>query len=77
MRDKRTPTPRGSIRADEVLPLEVLRQRFGIGTKGVAAMRRAGLRIRRVGRQGYVLGTDLLDFFARLPPDGEEGDRGV
>jgi len=31
--------PRGSVRADEVLPLEVLRQRFGIGDKGVASIK--------------------------------------
>lgn len=75
MRDKRTTSPpRGSIRADEVLPLEVLRQRFGIGSKSVASMRRAGLPIRRLGRQGFVLGADILDFFGRLPVDGEEGE---
>lgn len=74
MRNKRTtPPPRGSVRADEVLPLEVLRQRFRIGNKSVASMRRAGLPIRRLGRQGFVLGADVLEFFGRLPADGEEG----
>jgi len=75
MRDKRTPSaPRGSIRADELLPLSVVRERLGIGTKGISAMRRAGLPIRRFGRQGFVLGADVLDFFSRLPTDGGEGE---
>jgi len=69
-----TPAPRGSIRGDEVLPLEVLRQRFRIGNKSVASMRRAGLPIRRLGRQGFVLGRDVLAFFAALPADGGEGE---
>jgi len=71
-RNQPTPQPRGSIHADELLPLEVLRQRFGIGNKGMAQLRRAGLPVRRFGRQGYVLGRDVLDFFGRLPADGEE-----
>lgn len=67
--NRTTPPLRGSVRADEVLALSTLRERFGIGDKGVAQMRRAGLPIRRFGRQGYVLGSDLLEFFADLPVD--------
>jgi hypothetical protein len=59
--------PRGSVRADEVLPLVLLRSRFGIGNKTVAQMRRSGLPIRRFGRQAYVLGADLIEFFRMLP----------
>jgi hypothetical protein len=69
--------PRGSVRADELLTLSELRSRFGIGNKTVAQMRRSGLPIRRCGRLGFVLGSDLLAFFARLPSDGEEKSDGM
>ncbi len=76
MRERRTtpPPPRGGIRSDELLPLQVLRDRLGVGVKTVAQMRRAGLPIRRCGRQGFVLGSDVLSFFERLPA-GQQGEQ--
>ena len=62
----------GSIRADELLPLKVARCRLGVGIKGMAQLRRAGLPVRRFGRQGFILGRDVLRFFSELPADGEE-----
>jgi len=70
---KPTPTPRptGAVRADELIPLAVLRDRLGLGNKGIRTLREAGLPVRRLGRQGFVLGRDVLDFFGGLPADGK------
>ena len=67
-----TPPPApGVIRAGEAYNLHEFRDRLRLGHKGVAAMRRAGLPVRRFGRQGYVLGDDALRFMAGLPVDEE------
>jgi len=65
----------GSILPGELLPLAEFRRRMGIGNKGFAAMRRAGLKVRRFGRAGYVLGADAIAWFEGLPvDDGAGGD---
>jgi len=56
----------GSIRADEILMLPELRRRFGWGPHVVRQARQAGLRFVSFGRQKFVLGSDLIDFFRRL-----------
>jgi len=71
-RDQRKePTPIGPIHADEILPLRAARERLGVGEKGLAQMRRAGLKVRRFGRQGYIVGADAIQFFKSLPADDE------
>lgn len=52
----------GSIRADELLPIAEVQTRLGIGKAAMRTMRKNGLAIRRVGRQSYVVGSDLIDF---------------
>jgi hypothetical protein len=59
------PSPLGSIRADEVLPLAEAGRRLGMGKRGMQAAQRAGLPVVRFGRRGYVLGRDVLDWFAK------------
>ena len=56
----------GPIRPDEVYPLADFRRRCGLGHKGVASAKRAGLRVIRFGRGAFVLGRDALAFFERL-----------
>jgi len=71
---KPSPRPTGSIRADELLPLAVLRSRLGLGPRSWAELRRAGLPVKKLGRQKYVLGADVLEFFAALPAEGGPHD---
>jgi hypothetical protein len=56
----------GEIRADAVYPLEVFRQRTGLDTWATRQARRAGLRVRRVGRRGFILGTDFIQYLESL-----------
>ena len=56
----------GGIRADEILPLPTLKRRLGWGNRSVSQAQRDGLRCIAYGRQKFVRGHDLLDFFGRL-----------
>lgn len=64
------PRPLGSIRADEVLPAELFRERMGISIKAWREMLRRGLRAVQSGKRQYVIGEHALAFFRKLA-DGE------
>lgn len=69
---KKPPRPfLGSVRRDEVLTLDEFRRRLRWGHKSIARAKAAGLRVLRFGKQGFLLGADVLDFFERL---GEQQD---
>lgn len=58
---KRPDAP-GQVTADAIYTLEEIQRRLGLGAHAMRAARRAGLRVRRIGRRGYVLGRDVLAF---------------
>jgi hypothetical protein len=58
--------PAAVIRADELYSLAELRRRLGWAEHAVRQARLAGLRMVVFGRAKYVLGSDVLAFFARL-----------
>ena len=62
----------GSIRRDELLPLPVLRQRLGWGHRSVAEAKNRGLILVPFGRQKFVFGADVLDWFASLKREGSD-----
>ena len=64
------PAPLGSIRADEVLPAELFRERMGISIKAWREMQHRGLRAVQSGKRQYVIGEHALAFFRKLA-DGE------
>ena len=68
-REQNTGDGMGSIRADELLPLRELCRRLGIGSRGWRTLRDSGVPVRRVGKQAFVLGDELLAHFRRLPID--------
>jgi hypothetical protein len=55
-----------SIRADELLPLSVLGQRFGLAKKSLILAQRQGLRTVKFGHRKYAFGRDVLAWFDRL-----------
>jgi hypothetical protein len=75
-RPRTTPQPRptGSIRADEILPLAVVRQRLGWGNKTAARAIRDGLPAVEYGRQKFCLGRHVLEWFAELAQEQEAGE---
>ena len=65
----------GAVSAHEVYPLRVLCQRLGIGSKGWRTLRDTGLPVRRVGKQAFVLGVELLEHLRNMPTANDtEGD---
>ena len=52
----------GVISADSLYTLGEVRERLKLGEAAMRQARRAGLKVRTIGRRRYVLGKDLLDF---------------
>lgn len=55
----------GEISADSLYTLDELNDRLGLGKKALRTARREGLTVKRIGRRGYVLGRDVIDWFER------------
>ena len=66
-------SPAGVIEPGTLYLAEEARARLKVGDWAWRQMRRRGLRVIRQGRRAYVLGDDLLKFFAESAPveDGE------
>ena len=60
--DRRDFAEIGEISADKLYTLAAIKWRLGLGAAALRTARRAGLRVRRIGRRGYVLGRDLIDY---------------
>jgi len=56
------PEAPGHVTADSLYTLAKIQDRLKLGQHALRQARRAGLRIRRIGRRGYVLGRDILAF---------------
>lgn len=52
----------GMIQADALYRLDEFKRRLGLGVHAMREARRAGLRVVRIGKRGYVLGKDALEF---------------
>lgn len=64
MAKRATPRPDapGHITADSLYTLAEIQGRLKLGQHAMRQARRAGLRVRRIGRRGYVLGRDVMEF---------------
>jgi len=58
------PAAPGHITGDALYTLEEIRERLKLGDHAMRQARRAGLRVRRIGRRGYVLGSEIIQFIA-------------
>lgn len=65
MASKRTATAAEAIPIlpGAAYPLAALRE-MGIGTAALREMRKKGLKVVRVGRMSWILGSDLIDYLA-------------
>ena len=52
----------GLIQADCLYTLDEIKQRLRLGQHALRSARRDGLRVRRIGRRGYVLGRELIQY---------------
>lgn len=55
----------GSISADELLTLDAIKARLGLGVAAMRTARRRGLVVKRIGSRGFVLGEDLIAYLAK------------
>ncbi len=55
----------GCIAADQLYALEEIRARLGLGVAALRTARRQGLKVRRIGRRGYLLGRDVMEYVER------------
>jgi len=55
----------GTVSADEMLTLDAIKHRLGLGVHALRSARRNGLKVRRLGRRSYVLGKDLMDYIEK------------
>ena len=60
--DNRRPEAPGLVTADCLYTLAEVQERLKLGQHAMRQARRAGLRVRRIGRRGYVLGRDVILF---------------
>ena len=56
----------GVIDANSLYTLDEVHQRLGLGKAALRTARRQGLVVKRIGRRGYVRGSDLLSWFDRV-----------
>ena len=56
------PDAPGLVTADALYTLAEIQERLKLGQHAMRQARRAGLRVRRIGRRGYVLGRDVMAF---------------
>jgi hypothetical protein len=59
-----TTTKPGEIRADSLYTLDELMDRLRLGKAALRKARREGLIVKRIGRRSYVLGRDMIEWFA-------------
>ena len=63
------PLPNG-IREDELVPLDALNERLGLGEWAMRSAVQEGLRTHRIGRRKFVLGRDLIAWLVNRADDG-------
>jgi len=64
----------GSLLLECLYTLEELKLRLGWSTATLEAAHCRGLRIRHLGGNGYVIGSDVADFFRTMPKAEADGD---
>jgi hypothetical protein len=70
--DRPAPRALGSIRADEVLPAELYRNRMGISQKGWRELLRRGFPCVSSGKRQYVIGEHAIAYFKSLAEGGQQ-----
>jgi hypothetical protein len=61
-----------SIESGSVYPVQVLKQRLGLGDWAFRQMRKAGLQVVYCGGRGFVLGDEVLAFFKQTAAETVE-----
>ena len=65
----------GSLLLEAIYTIEELKLRLGWSTATLEAAHCRGLRIRHLGGNGYVIGTDVADFLRTVPRPEAEAER--
>jgi hypothetical protein len=59
----------GVISSHEVYSLSEFQNRVGFGRHAMKVARQAGLPVRFVASKGYVVGSDAVEFFSKVPAE--------
>ncbi|MCA9040924.1 MAG: hypothetical protein KDA65_11300 [Planctomycetaceae bacterium] len=62
------------VQPDELYPLQTFMELTGLGTRALRTMRRAGLKVRRVGGRGFILGRDFIEHLDEIGEADQEGN---
>ena len=65
-RHKADPTPLPPIMPGAAYPLSEFRRITKLGTAALRTARKNGLKVRRVGGRGFILGDDFVEFLKNL-----------
>jgi hypothetical protein len=52
----------GPVQASVLYPIETAKALMGWGQRALREARRAGLKVRKVGRREYIIGRDIIEF---------------
>jgi hypothetical protein len=63
------PSNLGPVYSAAVYPLDVFRSLTGLDAWALRTARRNGLKIRRCGRRGYVIGDEWISYLRSLDQD--------
>jgi len=56
----------GHVTADALYTLDEIQERLKLGQHALRQARRAGLKVRRIGRRAYVQGRDIISFIENV-----------
>jgi hypothetical protein len=76
--DHPAPPPRSgddAIKRGELYRAKDVLGRLGLGQWAYRMMKRAGLNVRYVGGRAFLLGDDVIDFFARKEKENHQPDQ--
>ncbi len=65
------PKPQQPINGDEAYPTDILEDRLGIGPATFRRMKRAGLRVAKIGSRHFVTGKELIRFITASAESSE------
>jgi hypothetical protein len=61
-------TALGAIQSDSVYPLPVFKKKVGLDAWSLREAKKRGLKIRKIGRRRFIVGSDFIEYLRSLKP---------
>lgn len=65
----------GHVSENEMYSLHEIKRRLGLGAHAIRTARKRGLRVLRIGRNDFILGTDLIRYAVETEDAEETEDK--